>query len=154
MIFFILMVLMLELKNIPLMAMAAVTAPLGLIGSVLTLFLTQQPIGFVAIIGMIALSGMIIRNSIILLDQIRQHYEEGEDPYHAVIDAAVIRFRPIMLTAMAAILGMVPLMGNPFWGPMAFGFSGGLLIATLLTLLFLPALYCLYYKVEETEDKN
>lgn len=154
MIFFILMVLMLELKSIPLMAMAAVTAPLGLIGSALTLFLTQQPIGFVAIIGMIALSGMIIRNSIILLDQIRQHYEEGEDPYHAVIDAAVIRFRPIMLTAMAAILGMVPLMGNPFWGPMAFGFSGGLLIATLLTLFFLPALYCLYYKVEETEDKN
>ena len=102
------MVLMLELKSIPLMAMAAVTAPLGLIGSALTLFLTQQPIGFVAIIGMIALSGMIIRNSIILLDQIRQHYEEGEDPYHAVIDAAVIRFRPIMLTAMAAILGMVP----------------------------------------------
>ena len=149
MIFIILMILMFQLQSIPLMVMAAITAPLGLIGSLLTLLITRQPLGFLAIIGMIALSGMIIRNSIILLDQIRQHREEGEDLYHAVVDAAVIRFRPIMLTAFAAVFGMVPLMGNPFFGPMAFAFSGGLLVATILTLFFLPALYCLYYKVEE-----
>lgn len=155
MVFLILMILMFELKKIPLMVMAAVTAPLGLIGSVVTLLLTGEPMGFVSIVGMIALGGMIVRNSIILLDQIRQHLDEGEDPYHAVVDAAVIRFRPIMLTAMAAILGMIPLMGNPFWSPLAFSFSGGLLLATVLTLLVLPALYCWYYKVEEPkEDKK
>lgn len=149
MVFLMLAILMFQLKSIPLMAMATVTAPLGMIGTVLTLAASRAPLGFVAIIGVIALGGMIIRNSIILLDQIRQHHEAGEDPYHSVVDAAVIRFRPIMLTAMAAILGMIPLMGNPFWSPMAFGFSGGLLVATVLTLLFLPALYCWYYKVEE-----
>lgn len=154
MIFLMLAVLMFQLKSIPLMAMATVTAPLGLIGTILTLLLFNEPIGFVAIIGVIALGGMIIRNSIILLDQIRQHLDEGETPYDAVIDAAVLRFRPIMLTAMAAILGMIPLMRNPFWSPMAFGFSGGLLVATVLTLLFLPALYCWYYKVEEPNDNS
>lgn len=149
MVFLMLAILMFQLKSIPLMAMATVTAPLGMIGTILTLAASRAPLGFVAIIGVIALGGMIIRNSIILLDQIRQHHEAGEDPYHSVVDAAVIRFRPIMLTAMAAILGMIPLMRNPFWSPMAFGFSGGLLVATVLTLLFLPALYCWYYKVEE-----
>lgn len=154
MVFLMLMVLMFELRSIPLMVMATITAPLGMIGTVLTLLITREPLGFVAIVGVIALGGMIIRNSIILLDQIRQHHDAGEDPYHSVVDAAVIRFRPIMLTAMAAVLGMVPLMRNPFWSPMAFGFSGGLLVATVLTLLFLPALYCWYYKVEEPEKKE
>ena len=149
MIFVILMVLMFQLGKIKLMILAAITAPLGLIGSIIALQLTRKPLGFVAILGIIALSGMIIRNSIILLDQIETHRADGEPLHEAVINAAMMRFRPIMLTALAAILGMIPLMRSYFWGPMAFAFSGGLLIATLLTLFFLPAIYTWVYRREE-----
>lgn len=147
--FLILAILMFQLKKITLMAMAAVTAPLGIIGSILMLQLTRNPLGFLAILGIIALSGMIIRNSIILLDQIELHRQKGESIHDAVINSTILRFRPIMLTAMAAILGMIPLMRSSFWGPMAFAFSGGLLVATILTLFFLPALYVLVYKDKE-----
>ena len=154
MIFIILTILMFELKNIPLMCIAGISGPLGLIGCFLTLAITRQPIGFVALIGMLAIMGMVIRNSIILLDQIRQHLEMGMSPYKAVIDSAVLRFRPIMLTSFAEVLGMIPLIPNPFWSPMSVAFIGGLALATPLGLLFVPALYAQYYHVEETGEKG
>lgn len=154
MIFAILTVLIFQLKRIKLMLMATMTAPLGLIGSIIGLQVSRSPLGFVAILGIIALSGMIIRNSIILIDQIEQHRAVGQNVWDAIIDSTLLRFRPIMLTAMAAILGMIPLMSSHFWGPMAFAFSGGLLVATILTLFFLPALYAWVYKADESESEH
>lgn len=154
MIFLILTILIFELKKLSLMAMAAISGPLGIIGCLLTLTLTRQPMGFVSIVGMIAIMGMVIRNSVILIDQIRQHLEEGMTPYKAIIDSAVIRFRPIMLTSFAEVLGMIPLLTNPFWAPMSVSFIGGLALATPLGLLFVPALYAYWYDVEETDEKG
>lgn len=154
MIFFILMVLIFELKKIRLMVIAVISGPLGLIGCFLTLAVTGEPMGFVAIVGMLAIMGMVIRNSIILLDQIRQHLAEGMSPYKAIIDSAVLRFRPIMLTSFAEVLGMIPLLPNPFWSPMSAAFIGGLVLATPLGLLFVPALYAAWYKVKETGEKG
>lgn len=148
MIFLILMILMFELDKIPLMVIAGITGPLGLIGAILSLFLTRQPMGFVSIVGMLALSGMVVRNSIILLDQIRQHLADGKKPYDAVIESAALRFRPIMLSSVTDVLGFVPLIPSPFWRPLAVSFIGGLLLATAVGLLVVPALYCWYYKVE------
>lgn len=148
MIFLILMILMFELDKIPLMVIAGITGPLGLIGAILSLFLTRQPMGFVSIVGMLALSGMVVRNSIILLDQIRQHLVDGKKPYDAVIESAALRFRPIMLSSVTDVLGFVPLIPSPFWRPLAVSFIGGLLLATAIGLLVVPALYCWYYKVE------
>lgn len=148
MIFLILMILMFELDKIPLMVIAGITGPLGLIGAILSLFLTRQPMGFVSIVGMLALSGMVVRNSIILLDQIRQHLADGKKPYDAVIESAAPRFRPIMLSSVTDVLGFVPLIPSPFWRPLAVSFIGGLLLATAIGLLVVPALYCWYYKVE------
>lgn len=148
MIFLILMILMFELDKIPLMVIAGITGPLGLIGAILSLFLTRQPMGFVSIVGMLALSGMVVRNSIILLDQIRQHLADGKKPYDAVIESAALRFRPIMLSSVTDVLGFVPLIPSPFWHPLAVSFIGGLLLATAIGLLVVPALYCWYYKVE------
>lgn len=148
MIFLILMILMFELDKIPLMVVAGITGPLGLIGAILSLFLTRQPMGFVSIVGMLALSGMVVRNSIILLDQIRQHLADGKKPYDAVIESAALRFRPIMLSSVTDVLGFVPLIPSPFWRPLAVSFIGGLLLATAIGLLVVPALYCWYYKVE------
>ena len=148
MLFVIMTILMFQLKKIPLMIMALLTAPLGLIGVVLAMVLTRTPMGFMAVLGIIALSGMIIRNSIILLDQIEIHRKEGQTPQEAIINSAILRFRPIMLTAMAAILGMIPLMGSVFWSPLAIAFSGGLLVATVLTLIVLPVMYATYYKIK------
>lgn len=148
MIFLILMILMFELDKIPLMVIAGITGPLGLIGAILSLFLTRQPMGFVSIVGMLALSGMVVRNSIILLDQIRQHLADGKKPYDAVIESAALRFRPIMLSSVTDVLGFVPLIPSPFWRPLAVSFIGGLLLATAIGLLVVPALYCWYYKVE------
>ena len=148
MIFLILMILMFELDKIPLMVIAGITGPLGLIGAILSLFLTRQPMGFVSIVGMLALSGMVVRNSIILLDQIRQHLADGKNPYDAVIESAALRFRPIMLSSVTDVLGFVPLIPSPFWRPLAVSFIGGLLLATAIGLLVVPALYCWYYKVE------
>lgn len=148
MLFAIMTILMFQLKRIALMFMALLTAPLGLIGVVLALNITRTPLGFMAILGIIALSGMIIRNSIILLDQIEIHRAEGQSAREAIINSATLRFRPIMLTAIAAILGMIPLMGSVFWSPLAIAFSGGLLVATILTLIVLPVMYATWYKVK------
>ena len=148
MLFAIMTILMFQLKRIALMFMALFTAPLGLIGVVLALNITRTPLGFMAILGIIALSGMIIRNSIILLDQIEIHRAEGQSAREAIINSAPLRFRPIMLTAIAAILGMIPLMGSVFWSPLAIAFSGGLLVATILTLIVLPVMYATWYKVK------
>ncbi len=154
MVFVILMILIFELKDIKLMVIAAISGPLGVIGCFLTLAVTGEAMGFVAIVGMLAIMGMVIRNSIILLDQIRQHLEEGMSPYKAIIDSAVLRFRPIMLTSFAEVLGMIPLLPNPFWSPMSAAFIGGLVLATPLGLLFVPALYAAWYRVEETDEKG
>lgn len=148
MLFAIMTILMFQLKRIALMFMALFTAPLGLIGVVLALNITRTPLGFMAILGIIALSGMIIRNSIILLDQIEIHRAEGQSAREAIINSATLRFRPIMLTAIAAILGMIPLMGSVFWSPLAIAFSGGLLVATILTLIVLPVMYATWYNVK------
>lgn len=147
MIFIIMTLLMFQLRNGKDMILTLLTAPLGLIGVVAGMLLLNQAMGFVAILGVMALSGMIIRNSVILIDQIQKHIEAGETPRDAIIDSAVLRFRPIMLTAAAAILGMLPLMTSSFWGPMAVAIASGLLIATILTLLVLPVMYAVTYKI-------
>lgn len=148
MIIVIVTLLMIQLQRISLMILALLTAPLGIIGVSFSMLLTMRPMGFVAELGILALSGMIIRNSVILIDQIEQHIKAGEDPWDAIIDSAVLRFRPIMLTAAAAILGMVPLIPSNFWGPMAVAIAGGLLGATILTLLVLPTMYAVWFKVK------
>ncbi len=147
MIFIIMTLLMFQLRNGKDMILTLLTAPLGLIGVVAGMLLLNQAMGFVAILGVMALSGMIIRNSVILIDQIQKHIEAGEAPIDAIVDSAVLRFRPIMLTAAAAILGMLPLMTSSFWGPMAVAIASGLLIATILTLLVLPVMYAATYKI-------
>jgi multidrug efflux pump len=142
--------LMMQLQSISLTVMVILTAPLGLIGVTLALLLFQVPFGFVANLGFIALAGMIMRNSVILVDQIRQDEESGIPQWEAIVGSTVRRFRPIVLTAAAAILAMIPLSPQVFWGPMAVSIMGGLVVATLLTCLFLPALYAAWYRVRET----
>lgn len=141
--------LMLQLKSFSRAAMVFLTAPLGLIGVALFLLLLGKPFGFVAMLGTIALSGMIMRNSVILVDQIEQDIGAGQDRFNAVIDATVRRFRPIVLTALASVLAMIPLSRSVFFGPMAVAIMGGLIVATALTLLFLPALYAAWFRVKE-----
>jgi len=147
----VLTLLMLQLKSFSRSAMVFLTAPLGLIGVTLFLLIFRQPFGFVAMLGTIALAGMIMRNSVILLDQIEQDISSGLDRWHAVIEATVRRFRPIVLTALAAVLAMIPLSRSVFFGPMAVAIMGGLVVATALTLLFLPALYAAWFRVKENE---
>ncbi|MCH4167199.1 MAG: efflux RND transporter permease subunit [Megasphaera sp.] len=149
MILVIMTLLMMQLRSPSLMFLTLITAPMGLIGVSFGMLIFGQSLGFVADLGILALSGMIIRNSVILIDQIQKHMAEGEDPWHAIIDSAVLRFRPIMLTAAAAILGMVPLMGNIFWGPMAVAIASGLFVATILTLLVLPTMYAAWFRVKK-----
>ena len=146
--------LMLQLRSFPRTALVLLTAPLGLIGVVLALLLFRVPFGFVAMLGTIALAGMIMRNSVILVDQIQQDIDAGHDRWHAVIDATVRRFRPIVLTALAAILAMIPLSRSAFYGSMAVAIMGGLTVATLLTLFFLPALYAAWFKVRVDEARS
>ncbi|BBT15389.1 multidrug efflux pump [Pseudomonas sp. SLBN-26] len=145
----VLTLLMLQLKSFSRSAMVFLTAPLGLIGVTLFLLVFRQPFGFVAMLGTIALSGMIMRNSVILVDQIEQDISAGLDRWHAIIEATVRRFRPIVLTALAAVLAMIPLSRSVFFGPMAVAIMGGLIVATALTLLFLPALYAAWFRVKE-----
>jgi len=147
-----LIILMVQLQSVSRLLLVISVAPLGLIGVVAALLFTNTPMGFVATLGIIALAGMIIRNSVILVDQIEHPRRDGEDAWEAVIEAAQHRFRPIMLTASAAILGMIPIMRDVFWGPMAFAIVGGLAGATLLTLLFLPALYVTSFRIRETRS--
>ena len=118
-----------------------------MIGVTLFLLIFQQPFGFVAMLGVIALSGVIIRNAIILLDQIKQDLQAGLSPWDAVMGATVRRFRPIMLTALTAILALIPLTASTFWAPMAVAIMGGLLVATVLDRLALPALYAAWFKI-------
>jgi len=144
----VLTLLMLQLKSFSLSAMVFLTAPLGLIGVTLFLIVFQQPFGFVAMLGTIALAGMIMRNSVILVDQIEQDIEAGISQWDAIVGATVRRFRPIVLTALASVLAMIPLSRSVFFGPMAVAIMGGLVVATALTLLFLPALYAAWFRVK------
>ncbi|MBU0564729.1 MAG: efflux RND transporter permease subunit, partial [Gammaproteobacteria bacterium] len=147
----VLTLLMAQLKSFSRSAMVFLTAPLGIIGVALFLLLFGQPFGFVAMLGTIALSGMIMRNSVILVDQIEQDIGAGQARFTAIVDATVRRFRPIVLTALASVLAMIPLSRSIFFGPMAVAIMGGLIVATALTLLFLPALYAAWFKVREDE---
>jgi len=144
----ILLLLMLQLRDFSRMWMVFLTAPLGMVGVVPALLAFQAPLGFVGILGVIALGGMIMRNSLILIDQVRTEMEEGRDPWNAVLDAAIHRTRPVILTALATVLAMVPLTRSVFWGPMAIAIMGGLTAATVLTIFFVPALYAAWFKVK------
>jgi multidrug efflux pump len=143
--------LMIQLQHFGRMAMVFMTWPLGLIGVVPALLLFNAPFGFVALLGVIALGGMIMRNSLILVDQIEQDIAGGQSPWQAIIDAAVRRARPVVLTAAAAVLAMIPLTRSVFWGPMAMAIMGGLIVATVLTLLFVPALYAAWFRVRKAD---
>ena len=154
MIFIIMTLLMFQLRNVKKTALTLITAPLGIIGVSIGMLLFNESLGFVAYLGILALGGMIIRNSVILIDQIQKHEAAGESPWDAIIDSAIMRFRPIMLTAAAAILGMVPLMRSAFWGPMATAIASGLLVATILTLLVLPVMYASVYKINKDSKRE
>lgn len=145
----VLSLLMIQLRSFSRTVMVFLTAPLGLIGVTLFLLVFRQPFGFVAMLGTIALAGMIMRNSVILVDQIEQDIAAGLDRWQAIVEATVRRFRPIVLTALAAVLAMIPLSRSVFYGPMAVAIMGGLIVATVLTLLFLPALYAAWFRVKK-----
>ena len=140
--------LMLQLRSLSRTVLVLLTAPLGLIGVTLFLLVFRVPFGFVAMLGTIARAGMIMRNSVILVDQIEQDRSDGRETWEAIVEATVRRFRPIVLTALAAILAMIPLSRSAFFGPMAVAIMGGLTVATVLTLLFLPALYAAWFRVK------
>lgn len=154
MIFLMATFLMIQLQSVQKMFLVASVAPLGLIGVVLALIPTGTPMGFVAILGILALIGIIIRNSVILVTQIGTHERDGYLPWDAVAEATQHRRRPILLTAAAASLGMIPIAREVFWGPMAYAMIGGIIIATLLTLLFLPALYVAWYRIKEPTQQQ
>ena len=146
--------LMIQLQSFSRLALVFITAPLGLIGATAALLVSNRPFGFVALLGLIALAGMIMRNTVILVDQIDHDIAAGHARYRAVIDATVRRARPVALTALAAILGMIPLAGSAFWGPMAITIMGGLMAATVLTLIVVPALYAMWFKVRLDEPAS
>lgn len=148
-----LLLLMFQVQSFPSLFLVLTTAPLGLIGAVGALLLFRQPFGFVAMLGVLALAGMIMRNTVILVDQIGKDIQEGMGAWEAVIDATIRRTRPVVLTALAAILAMIPLSRNVFWGPMAVAIMGGLFVATILTLLFTPALYAMVYRINTAENQ-
>jgi len=142
---------MIQLQSFSRVMLVVVTAPLGLIGVVATLLLFGKPFGFVAMLGVIAMFGIIMRNSVILVDQIEQDIAAGHKRFDAVVDATVRRFRPITLTAAAAVLGLIPLLRSDFFGPMATALMGGITSATILTVFVLPALYALMFRVRTDE---
>ncbi|TPQ25055.1 efflux RND transporter permease subunit [Methylomonas koyamae] len=148
-----LILLMMQLQNLSRTFMVFSTAPLGVIGAAFALLLFRAPFGFVALLGILALAGMIMRNSVILVDQIDQDEQSGLDTWSAIVESTVRRFRPIMLTAAAAILAMIPLSRNDFFGPQAIAIMGGLTVATALTVFFLPALYAAWFRVERGDAK-
>ena len=150
----VLTVLMFQLRSFQRVLLVVLTAPLGMIGVTVFLLLFNKPFGFVAMLGTIALFGMIMRNSVILIDQIEQDIRHGETRWNAIVGATVRRFRPIVLTAMAAILAMIPLTRSAFFGPMAVAIMGGLFIATVLTLFYLPALYAAWFRVRKDEPQK
>ncbi|MGD9650573.1 MAG: efflux RND transporter permease subunit, partial [Dongiaceae bacterium] len=142
-------ILMIQMQNFGHLFLVMSVAPLAVIGVVFGLLITGQPMGFVALLGVVALIGMIVRNSVILVHQIQEEKKEGRNNWDAVIEATLLRFRPIMLTAAAAILGMIPIAPTVFWGPMATAIMGGLAVATALTLIFLPSLYVTWFRIKE-----
>jgi len=152
MIIVMLTLLMLQLQSFSRLALVIATAPLGLIGASAALLVTHQPFGFVALLGLIALAGMIMRNTVILVDQIDHDIAAGATPHRAIVEATLRRARPVVLTALAAVLGMIPLAESVFWGPMAITIMGGLLVATALTLLVVPALYATWFRVKVKEE--
>jgi multidrug efflux pump subunit AcrB len=147
----VLVLLMVQLQSFSRVLMVVLTAPLGLIGVVMALLLFHKPFGFVALLGTIAMFGIIMRNSVILVDQIEQDILAGHSRFEAVVGATVRRFRPITLTAAAAVLALIPLLRSNFFGPMATALMGGITVATVLTLVYLPALYSLWFKVRRDE---
>jgi multidrug efflux pump len=147
----VLVLLMIQLQSLSRVLMVVLTAPLGLIGVVLALLLLGKPFGFVALLGTIAMFGIIMRNSVILVDQIEQDILAGHTRYEAIVGATVRRFRPITLTAAAAVLALIPLLRSNFFGPMATALMGGITVATVLTLVYLPALYALWFRVRRDE---
>jgi multidrug efflux pump subunit AcrB len=146
--------LMLQLQSFHRLFLVIATGPLAVIGVAAALLLSGAPMGFVAILGVISLIGMVIRNSVILIDQIETEIAQGRQAWDAVIVATEHRLRPILLTAAAAILGMIPIAPTVFWGPMAYAVIGGLVVATLLTLVFLPALYVAWFRIRPAELAN
>src|SRR6516164_2682999 len=144
-------ILMIQLQSFSRVFMVVLTAPLGLIGVVLALLFFHQPFGFVAMLGTIAMFGIIMRNSVILVDQIEQDVRGGHSHLEAIVGATVRRFRPITVTAAAAVLALIPLLRSNFFGPMATALMGGITIATVLTLFFLPALYAAAFRVRSSE---
>jgi multidrug efflux pump subunit AcrB len=152
MVLLMLSVLMVQLQSFQRLILVVSVVPLGLVGVVAALLPTHTPMGFVAILGCVALIGMIIRNSVILIDQVERNIKAGQQRWDALVDATSHRLRPILLTASAAILAMIPISSESFWGPMAYAIMGGLVVATLLTLVFLPALYAVWFRVTPPGD--
>jgi multidrug efflux pump subunit AcrB len=142
---------MIQLQSFNSLFLVLSVAPLGLIGVVAALLLADKPMSFVALLGVLALTGMIARNSVILIHQVEEEKAHGRQPWDAVVKATAHRFRPILLTAAAAILGMIPIAPTIFWGPMAYAIMGGLAVAMLLTLVFLPALYVTWFRIKKTQ---
>jgi multidrug efflux pump subunit AcrB len=141
-------IIMFQVRSFSTTAMVMLTAPLGLVGAVPTLLLFHQPFGFNAILGLIGLAGILMRNTLILIGQIHTNQQQGLDPYHAVVEATVQRARPVMLTAIAAVLAFIPLTQSVFWGSLAYTLIGGTAIGTVLILVFLPALYAIWFRVK------
>ncbi|MBV8577972.1 MAG: efflux RND transporter permease subunit, partial [Acetobacteraceae bacterium] len=154
MLFLMITFLMVQLQSFNLLFLVLSVVPMGLIGIVASLLLFNRPLGFVAILGILALLGMIARNAVILIEQIEAEKAEGRDLWNAVVEASLSRFRPIMLTAVSTVLGLIPIAVTIFWGPMAFAIMGGLLVATVLTLIFLPALYVAWFRVKEPAGRE
>jgi multidrug efflux pump subunit AcrB len=148
-----LLVLVLQTRSLAATTIVFLTAPLGLVGTVPFLLLLRQPFGFNAILGLIGLSGILMRNTLILIGQIRTNLTEGLDSYHAVIEATVQRARPVILTALAAVLAFIPLTTSVFWGSMAVTLIGGTIGGTVLTLLFLPALYAIWFRIRAHDEE-
>jgi multidrug efflux pump subunit AcrB len=151
MLFLMLLLLMAQLHSFSRLAMVLSLVPMGLIGIVAALLISGRPLGFVAILGILALMGMIARNAVILIEQIEAERAQGRQLWDAVVEGAVSRFRPIMLTAISTVLGFIPIAPTVFWGPMAFAIMGGLFVATVLTLIVLPALYVIFFRIDEPE---
>jgi multidrug efflux pump subunit AcrB len=154
MLFLMLLFLMAQLHSFSRLTMVLCIVPMGLIGIVCALLIAQRPLGFVAILGILALMGMIARNAVILIEQIEAEKAQGRDVWDAVVEGAVSRFRPIMLTAISTVLGFIPIAPTVFWGPMAFAIMGGLFVATVLTLIVLPALYVIFFRLQEPPKKT
>ena len=147
-----LLIIILQVRSISAMVMVFLTSPLGLIGVVPVLLLFQQPFGINALVGLIALSGILMRNTLILIGQIHHNEREGLDPFQAVVEATVQRARPVLLTALAAILAFIPLTHSVFWGTLAYTLIGGTFVGTIMTLVFLPAMYAIWFRIRPNDE--